>query len=151
MKAKVIKILIVSVLIMITSMNYQVVATNNPYLNNTEEYKTSTEGQISLAFKGKAEKVLGVVNIVGVACSVIILCIIGIRYILGSAEEKAEYKKTMLGYIIGALLLFTGSTIPNMLYRWGTSIGEPIQNSPQGPGQKPNLPNLPPVQIPLLK
>ena len=30
---------------------------------------------------------------------------------LGSVEQKAEYKKTMLPYVIGAALIFGASTI----------------------------------------
>lgn len=148
MKAKVIKILIVNILIMLTCINYQVLAVDNPYLSNPNDYKTAIENQKSDAFKDKAENVLGVVNIVGTVCSVVILCIIGIRYMLGSVEEKAEYKKTMLGYVIGAVLLFTATTIPTILYKFGTSIGEPIPYTPQAPVKKPNLP---PVQVQQMK
>ena len=38
--------------------------------------------------------------------SVVALMIIGVKYMLGSVEEKAEYKKTMRPYVIGALMLF---------------------------------------------
>ena len=36
---------------------------------------------------------------------------------LGSVEEKAEYKKTLMPYIIGAFLLFTGTLVPNVIYK----------------------------------
>ena len=32
--------------------------------------------------------------------------LIGIRYMLGSVEEKAQYKETMTPYLIGAVLVF---------------------------------------------
>ena len=38
--------------------------------------------------------------------SVVALMIIGVKYMLGSVEEKAEYKKTMRPYVIGAFMLF---------------------------------------------
>ena len=37
--------------------------------------------------------------------------VIGIKYMMGSAEEKAEYKKTMLPYLIGAIILFAAVNI----------------------------------------
>ena len=43
------------------------------------------------------------------------LLILGIKYMLGSASEKAEYKKSMLPYIIGAFLLFSASIIVNII------------------------------------
>ncbi len=73
-------------------------------------------------FKTMVGKILGYINTIGVVLSVIIIIIVGIRYFLGSIEEKAEYKKTILGYVIGAALLFWVTTIPNILYQIGTSI-----------------------------
>ena len=35
---------------------------------------------------------------------------------MGSVEEKATYKQTLLPYLIGAILLFTGSLIPQLIY-----------------------------------
>ena len=36
---------------------------------------------------------------------------------LGSVEEKANYKQTLIPYVIGAFVLFMGSTIPNVIYK----------------------------------
>lgn len=41
---------------------------------------------------------------------------------IGSVEDKASYKKTMLPWIVGAVLVFTVTTVPNVLYKLGTSI-----------------------------
>ena len=41
---------------------------------------------------------------------------------MGSAEEKAEYKKSMLPYLIGALILFAASTIANVVYQFATGL-----------------------------
>ena len=35
---------------------------------------------------------------------------------MGSAEEKAEYKKTMIPYLVGAVLIFLAPTIANTVY-----------------------------------
>ena len=48
---------------------------------------------------------------VGMALAVIIVAILGVKYMLGSADERAEYKKSMLPYLIGALLVFGASAI----------------------------------------
>ena len=42
---------------------------------------------------------------------VIVLIVIGIKYMVGSASERAEYKKTMLPYIIGAVIFFSLSQL----------------------------------------
>lgn len=73
-------------------------------------------------FVKKVGGILGVISTVGIVCSVIVLCVIGLRYMLGSVEEKAEYKKTMLGYIIGVALLASATTLPNILYKYGVKM-----------------------------
>ena len=37
-------------------------------------------------------------------------------------EEKAEYKKTMIPYIIGAVLIFAASNVAGMIYDWASTI-----------------------------
>lgn len=61
-------------------------------------------------------KIFGAIRTVGVVLSVIMLAILGVKYMMGSSEEKAEYKKTMIPYLIGAVLIFGASTIAGMVY-----------------------------------
>ena len=56
------------------------------------------------------------VRVIGTAISILMLTILGIKYLIGSVEEKAEYKKTMWPYLLGAIFLFAGSTIVNIIY-----------------------------------
>ena len=63
-----------------------------------------------------------IVRSVGVVAAVVILMIIGIRYMMGSAEEKAEYKKVMIPYVIGAVILFSASIIVPFLVDIGKSL-----------------------------
>lgn len=63
-------------------------------------------------------KILGVLTTAGIILSVVILIVLGIKYMLGSAEEKAEYKKTLMPYFIGAVLIFGASTIANIAYNF---------------------------------
>jgi len=67
-------------------------------------------------------RIMGIIQIVGTIVSVVILVVLGIKYMMGSAEEKAEYKKTMIPYIIGAVLIFAAANIANMVYTWANTI-----------------------------
>ena len=51
------------------------------------------------------------------------LVVIGIKYMMGSAEEKAEYKKTLMPYIIGAALVFAASAIAGIIYGFTNVLG----------------------------
>ncbi len=67
--------------------------------------------------KQMGNNTLGIIQVVGVVLSVLMLIIIGIKYMLGSTEEKAEYKKSLMPYVIGAAIVFTGSLVPNIIYK----------------------------------
>lgn len=60
-------------------------------------------------------KIVTVIRNVGIVLAVIMLMVIGLKYMMGSAEEKAEYKKTLMPYVIGAVLLFAASGIAQMI------------------------------------
>ena len=81
-------------------------------------------GANSEELKQKTGNVLGIVQVIGSVVSVIILMAIGIKYMLGSVEEKAEYKKTMIPYLIGAALVFGASFIANVVYNLFNGFGQ---------------------------
>lgn len=65
---------------------------------------------------GKIEVVLGVIRIIGIIVSVATLSVIGIKFMLGSIEEKANYKQAMKPWLIGATMVFAMTTIPTIIY-----------------------------------
>lgn len=67
-------------------------------------------------------KILVIIRIIGTVTSVVMLIVIGLKFMLGSVEEKAEYKQSLKPYIIGALLLFTGTLIPQLMYEFSKEI-----------------------------
>ena len=64
-----------------------------------------------------AETVLGIIQVIGVVVAVVMLIVIGIKYMMGSIEERAEYKQTLKPYLIGAFLVFSGTTVPQVIYQ----------------------------------
>ena len=72
---------------------------------------TSADDQI----RSIGEQILSAVTTAGIVLSVVMLAVLGVKYMMGSAEERAEYKKSMLPYLIGAILLFGASAIANMV------------------------------------
>ena len=66
--------------------------------------------------KETGNAVIGVVAMIGSAVSIIALMILGIKYMIGSVEEKAEYKKSLLPYVIGCACIFGASSIVSIFY-----------------------------------
>lgn len=81
---------------------------------NPDNWKptSTTETSGTEKIQNIGNKIIGPIRVLGSIISVVTLVIIGIKYILGSVEEKAEYKKTMLPYLIGAVIVFA---ITNLL------------------------------------
>ena len=83
---------------------------------NPDNYKpTEVKGEDLGTGKSKAEKLIGIITTIGIIVSISSVMILGIKYMVGSIEERAEYKKTMLPVLIGMILLFGTSTILNII------------------------------------
>lgn len=120
-KNKIISLIFILLIIILTVINLNSTVYASDVVSNPNYYKPGPiESEPKL--EDRIGGILGTINVIGIIVSVITLMIIGIKYMVGSVEEKAEYKKTMLTYLIGAFLVFSITTIPNILYKFGSSI-----------------------------
>ena len=80
------------------------------------------------------ESLENMIRLIGTFIAVGAMMIIGIKYMTGSIEEKANYKKTMMPYLIGCVLLFGASNIaPKIIETFkGTQTAEDIGNTALG-------------------
>lgn len=74
---------------------------------------TTSNAQNDVTKIGK--QLIGIITTVAVVVAVIMLLVLGIKYMMGSASEKAEYKKTMIPYLVGAILIFGASAITKVV------------------------------------
>lgn len=110
------KIVSTLLLIMMLCMVSTQVLASNPsggFINPGDLQGTQVEqGNI----QNVGNRIIGIIQAVGSIIAVIILLILGIKYMMGSAEEKAEYKKTMLPYLVGAVILLLASNIVGAIF-----------------------------------
>ena len=66
--------------------------------------------------------IVGALKIIGIITAVVILVILGIKYLTRTIQEKAEYKKTMIPYIIRAFFLGAGGIIIEVIFNVLTNI-----------------------------
>ena len=81
---------------------------------HTDQYKTTMSDDP--AAESAVNTIVGIIRAVGSIISVGALMLIGIGYMTSSVEGKADYKKTMLPYFIGCILLFAGSQFAQIIY-----------------------------------
>lgn len=96
----------------------------NDVLDDTDYYANVGDIDSSSAVKmeEKINTVVTAITNIGIIFSILMLAIIGIKYLLGIVEEKAEYKKDIIPYLIGAALTFGICTVVKILQAIGNSI-----------------------------
>lgn len=118
MSTKTMKILtIIATILLIISIGSSVVYGLTP-----SGLKANTSATGTTEVQKLGQNIMGVMQIAGIVIAVIILMVLGIKYMMGSAEEKAEYKKTMIPYLVGAVLIFAASTIANVVYQFANGL-----------------------------
>lgn len=115
MNKKVQKILSVLLVVMvILSIATTVFAEDGLGLTPNDIKGTSSAGGTTI--KNVGSQVVGILQTVGIVLSVVVLIVLGIKYMMGSTEEKSEYKKTFIPYIVGAALIFAASVFATAIY-----------------------------------
>lgn len=84
-------------------------------LIDVNEYKPEEE-KSSEELLSFGNTVLGIIQVVGTIISLISTMFLGVKYMMGSIQEKAQYKETMVPYVIGIVLLFTAVNILKPIY-----------------------------------
>ena len=114
---KISKVLIMIIIILTIVFGFvSTVYALNPLIEKVDE---AASGNDEVA--GMGGKIVGIVQTVGTVIAVAILVVLGIKYVMGSAEEKANYKKSMIPYLIGAVLVFATTNIVGVLF---SAIGD---------------------------
>lgn len=63
-----------------------------------------------------ASNIIGYIQWIGYAIAVGMLVYIGIKYVMASANEKADLKNSLIKYVIGAVLIVGGVTIAGWIF-----------------------------------
>ena len=72
--------------------------------------------------ESKTGKVLAIITNIAMVVAVIVPAVLGVKYMLGSVEERADYKKDMIPYLVGAVLIFGISLVVKIVQQFGNTI-----------------------------
>lgn len=115
---KIISTLLLAVML-VASIAGTVLAVNpDQILNNIDGNGTVNSTELTSV----GNNIVTIIQVVGIVIAVIVLLIIGIKYMMGSASEKAEYKKTMIPYLVGGVLIFAGTSLVRVIYSLSSSV-----------------------------
>lgn len=130
---KTISIILLIILLLVMLIPNYIYATDNTI--QTENYKDIYTNKRNTEVVKAGGKALAIAQVIGVSCGVILLLILGIKYMMMSydAGEKASIKEKLIPYVIGAVLLFGGSGILGIIANFSQKMDKntPAQSSSQ--------------------
>lgn len=93
------------------------------YLSDSENWAPGDDGGVSATAQTIVGSIIVVIRIVGVGIAIIMTTYVAIKYMSAAPNEKAEFKKSATGLIVGAVVLFATSGILGIIADFATQIG----------------------------
>ncbi len=123
-KGKIILIRLVSVLLMAfmvaTTLSGAVFAGSDP-LDTTQFNNHGVAGEAQTSVTNIIGAIITIVQVIGVGVAVIMLTVLAIKYISAAPSEKAEIKKSVTIYVVGAIVLFSASALLGIVKNFATN------------------------------
>ena len=69
-----------------------------------------------------ANNIVGIVQVICYAAAVIMLVLVGVKFITASPEAKADIKKSAIMYVIGAIIVFAAGTLLGVISNLSTNV-----------------------------
>ena len=69
-----------------------------------------------------ANRIIGIVQFICYAAAVVLLVILGVKFMTASPDGKAEIKKSAVIYVVGAILVFAAGGLLNLIKNTGTAV-----------------------------
>jgi len=66
--------------------------------------------------------VIGIVQAIGITVAIIMLIMVAIKYVSAAPEGKAEVKKSVIIYVVGAILLFASAGVLELVQNFADEI-----------------------------
>lgn len=128
MKSKLIIILLVIINIMFLNINEVQAETLSDVIQGGDSFLQSGESGAKKLDEGKLSKtskeLFNILLILGMCIAVIISGILGIKFMIGSAEEKAEIKDALIPFVIGCIVVFGAFGIWEIFVTIGNNLSK---------------------------
>lgn len=110
MKAKIFKIILILIVINISLFNINKVQADSSLssiISGGDSFIKDGEKDISVdteKLKGASDTVYNVLLVIGICVAVVVASILGVQFMIGSAEEKAKVKDAMVIFVLGCIM-----------------------------------------------
>jgi len=113
---KVLSVLLI--VLMLSCVAMTVFAVDTSLIDNVTATNTAADGQ----FARIGSVIVSYITTAAMILSVVLIAVLGIKYMMGSLEEKAEYKKSLVPLLVGAALVFGASALAKIIIALVTSF-----------------------------
>lgn len=112
---KKITIILLSILIILSICN---ISMAGGVFDDTGRFETTVDPDIEKTTKGFLGSAIDVAQIFSVGLAVILLIVNAIQYMNAAPDAKADIKKKMVLYGIGAVMVFAATQLAEIIYRF---------------------------------
>lgn len=124
MKEK-IRIFSVIMLIIITISSFMATISYADLIDPNDYNPNNNSEEVPQKFTNMIGTIATTIQTIGIVLSVIVIGLLGIKYMTGSVEERADYKKSMIPFLIGTVLIVAIGTIIRLINDFTSqAIGE---------------------------
>ena len=124
MKRKV-KIFSIIMLIIITLSSFMATISYADLIDPNDYNPNNGNAEAPEKFTNMVGTIATTIQTIGIILSVIVIGLLGIKYMTGSVEERADYKKTMIPFLVGTFLIVAVGTVLRIINDLTTqAIGE---------------------------
>lgn len=88
------------------------------------EFDNYGNNKIDKRTKNVMATAINVIRVVGTGVSLIMLSYLGIKYMMASPNEKADFKKSAMIYVVGAVLVFGASNLLSIILNASQNLFE---------------------------
>ena len=116
---------LICLLLLVFVMNICTVISYADNFNFSDYENGNADISVRQPFSDAIGAILNVMRIIGTAVAIIIIIVVGMKYMIAAPTERADLKKSSIQYVVGAVILF-GST--NILAALISTIGALVGN-----------------------
>ena len=106
-----VRIFSIIMLIIITLSSFMATISYADLINPNDYNPNNSNDEVPEKFTNMVGIIATTIQTIGVILSIIVIGLLGIKYMTGSVEEKADYKKSMIPFLIGTVLIVAVGTI----------------------------------------
>ena len=106
-----VRIFSIIMLIIITLSSFMATISYADLINPNDYNHNNSNDEVPEKFTNMVGIIATTIQTIGVILSVIVIGLLGIKYMTGSVEERADYKKSMIPFLVGTVLIVAVGTI----------------------------------------